>query len=69
VIPAVLVFQIGKVPTEVMDFILNYLNEEKSEDFIRVELTKKGWTKKEDQDLAFKAVDAAISVQQINREG
>lgn len=66
---AVMVSQVGKIPPDVIDFILNYLNEGKSEDYIRIELTKRGWGKKEDQNLAFKAVDAAITAQQIIRQG
>lgn len=66
---AVMVSQVGKIPPDVIDFILNYLNEGKSEDYIRIELTKRGWKKKEDQNLAFKAVDATITAQQIIRQG
>lgn len=68
-IPAVINTQVERIPTDVMDFIINYLNNEKNDDFIRTELTTRGWTKREDQDLAFKAVDAAITAQQIIRQG
>ncbi len=64
-----MVSQVGKIPPDVIYFILNYLNEGKSEDYIRIELTKRGWGKKEDQNLAFKAVDAAITAQQIIIQG
>ena len=67
VIPAVMAFQIEKIPTEVIEFILNYLNEEKSEEYIRDQLAKKGWSDKEDQDSAFDAVDSFISIHQMRR--
>ena len=68
-IPAVLISQVGKIPAEVTDFILNYLDEGKSEDYTRAELKTRGWTEKVDQELAFKAADAAILAQQIIRQG
>ena len=67
-IPALLAFQVERVPNEVLEFTLNYFNEEKSEDFIRAELALRGWSERENQERAFDAVYAFVSIHQMRRE-
>jgi len=63
----VIVYDLENAPQDVVDFAIYLFNEEKDEDAVRIELTKKGWCEKEQQDLIFKAIGAEISRQDLVR--
>ena len=60
-------YQLNKIPMEVVDFASYHFIKEKSEDQVRAELSKMGWTKKSDQDDVFKSIGAMQSATELNR--
>ncbi|GAB5416809.1 MAG: hypothetical protein Crog4KO_22980 [Crocinitomicaceae bacterium] len=60
-------FQLNRVPVEVIDFAVYYLVKGKTEDQVRDQLAKKGWTQAEYQNLVFEAVGALGDLQQMRR--
>lgn len=57
-----------QVPEDVLEFAIYYFEqEEKTEEEVRKELEKKGWTEEKQQDLVFKAIGAIITYQNSRR--
>ena len=60
-------YQLEKIPMEVMDFALYHFIKGKNETAVRQELSKMGWSKKEDQNDVFESIGALHAVQEANR--
>jgi len=60
-------YQLERIPKEVLDFAFYHFVKEKSEKEIRYELSKKGWSEKQNQDEVFEAVVAISTVQELTR--
>ncbi|GAB0155399.1 hypothetical protein CHRYSEOSP005_06600 [Chryseobacterium sp. Alg-005] len=58
---------IERVPVEVIDFAFYHVVKEKSEEEIRSELAKKGWSNKRNQDEAMEAVGGMQNAIELNR--
>lgn len=58
---------IGRVPVEVVDFAFYHVVKEKSEEEIRSELAKKGWSDKKNQDEVFEAIGGMQNAIELNR--
>lgn len=61
-------YSIEKIPEKVLEYVIYLFDNGKSESEIRVELSSKGWSNKEDQDNVFDAIDAISGFHQNNRE-
>lgn len=59
--------QLSRVPREVIDFALYHQVKGKSEKEVRIELSQKGWTEKENQDEIFEAITAMDTLADLNR--
>ncbi|WP_306640167.1 hypothetical protein [Sanyastnella coralliicola] len=51
-------YQLERVPPEVLDFALFHFTKEKTEDQVRSELSRMGWTEAQDQNEVFEAIGA-----------
>ena len=60
-------YQLERVPMEVVDFAFYHFIKEKTESQVRTELSKKGWTEKQDQDEVFESIGALEGATEINR--
>lgn len=56
-----------RVPMEVVEYAIYHFVKEKSADQVRVELSKMGWTEKEDQDDVFESIEALQGATELNR--
>jgi hypothetical protein len=59
--------QLSRVPQEVLDYAIYLFIQDKSEDQVRTELSKHGWSSKDDQDSVFEAVAAVGSINEMRR--
>lgn len=64
----VLQFLFDKTPAEVVDFALYHFIKGKNDEEVRSELSKKGWSRKEDQDDVFNSIGAVREMQLFNKE-
>lgn len=60
-------YAIERVPVEVVDFAYYHFVKEKTEDEVRNELAKKGWTEKINQDEVFEAIGGFQNATELNR--
>lgn len=60
-------FAIERVPGEVVDFAYYHFVKEKTEEEVRNELAKKGWTDKTNQNEVFEAIGGFQSATELNR--
>lgn len=60
-------YSIERVPVEVVDFAYYHFVKEKTEEEVRNELAKKGWTDKTNQDEVFEAIGGFQNVTELNR--
>lgn len=60
-------YQLDRIPMEVVDFAVYHFVKEKTENQVRTELSKKGWTEKQDQDEVFESIGAFQSATELNR--
>lgn len=60
-------FTIERVPIEVVDFAYYHFVKEKTEEEVRNELAKKGWTNKINQDEVFEAIGGFQTATEIHR--
>lgn len=60
-------YAIERVPVEVVDFAYYHFVKEKTEEEVRNELAKKGWTAKINQDEVFEAIGGFQSATELNR--
>lgn len=59
--------QLSRIPPEVLDFAVYLFIKEKSEDQVRTELSKFGWSKNQDQNYVIEAVGAIGDAQEMRR--
>ncbi len=59
--------QISRIPKEVLDFAVYSLVQKKSENQVRMELSKFGWKDAEDQDYVMEAIGAIGDAQEMGR--
>ncbi|MEY8761866.1 hypothetical protein [Chryseobacterium tongliaoense] len=67
IVSALTKYIIGRVPIEVVDFAYYHLVKEKSEEEIRSELAKKGWSDIKNQDEVFEAIGGMQNAIELNR--
>ncbi len=60
-------YSIDRVPMEVVDFTYYHFVKEKTEDQVRAELTKMGWSKTQDQDEVFESIGALQGATEFRR--
>lgn len=60
-------YAIERVPIEVVDFAFYHLVKQKTEEDVRNELAKKGWTDKINQDEVFEAIGGFQNATELNR--
>jgi len=60
-------YQLGRVPMEVVDFTFYHFVKGKTENQIRSELSRMGWTETQDQDEVFESIGAVQGATQFNR--
>ncbi|GAL60571.1 hypothetical protein [Algibacter lectus] len=60
-------YLLERVPTEVVDFAYYHFVKDKTEDQVRDELSKMGWTEKQDQEEVFEAIEAIQGATEMNR--
>ncbi|GAB3540228.1 hypothetical protein GCM10027443_37860 [Pontibacter brevis] len=60
-------YQLERVPMEVVDFAFYHFVKEKTEDQVRTELSKMGWTEEQDQDEVFESIGAVQGATELNR--
>lgn len=60
-------YAIERAPVEVVDFAYYHFVKEKTEDEVRNELAKKGWTEKINQDEVFEAIGGFQNATELNR--
>jgi hypothetical protein len=60
-------YTIERVPVEVVDFAYYHFLKEKTEEEVRNELAKKGWTEKTNQDEVFEAIGGFQDAIELNR--
>ena len=67
VISIITAYQLEKIPVEVVDFCTYHFIKGKSEDEVRNELSKKGWTANENQEEVFEAIGAVYGSMELSR--
>lgn len=60
-------YSLERVPMEVVDFAFYHFVKEKTEDQVRDELSKMGWTEKQDQEEVFESIGAMQGATEMNR--
>ncbi|MGB5982978.1 MAG: hypothetical protein WBG46_12615 [Nonlabens sp.] len=60
-------YAIERVPVEVIDFACYHFIKEKNENQVRAELARMGWSKTQNQDEVFEAIDALHGAAEIRR--
>lgn len=60
-------YAIERVPVEVVDFAFYHFVKEKTQEEVRNELAKKGWTDKINQDEVFEAIEGFHNATELNR--
>lgn len=66
-ITSITVYQLERIPTEVVDFAYYHLVKDKTEIEVRKELSSKGWSEKQCQDEVFEAIGAIHDATELNR--
>jgi hypothetical protein len=67
IVSIIIAYQLEKIPVEVLDFCNYHLIKGKSEEEIRNELSKKGWTTNENQEEVFEAIGAIYGSMELSR--
>jgi hypothetical protein len=67
IVSVLITYVIERVPNEVVDFAYYHFVKEKTEDQVRNELAKKGWSEKMNQDEVFEAIGGFQSATELNR--
>ncbi len=62
-------YDLKKTPKDVIDFAIFHFNQGKEKDAVSTELSKKGWHKKEHQDMVFKAIHTESELIHLARSG
>ena len=65
-ISSLTVYQVERIPMEVIEFASYHLIKDKTEAQVRSELSKMGWTEKENQDEVFEAIGALENATELN---
>lgn len=60
-------YLLNKVPMEVIDFAVYHFVKEKTEDQVRVELSKMGWSDKQDQEQVFECIGSIQGAYEMQR--
>jgi len=60
-------YQIERTPMEVIDFTFYHFVKEKTEEQVRTELSRMGWSQKQDQDEVFESIGAIQEATQLDR--
>ncbi|WP_396595971.1 hypothetical protein [Dokdonia sp. R86516] len=60
-------YSLERVPMEVVDFAFYHFVRQKTEDQVRDELSKMGWTEKQDQEEVFESIGAMQGATEMNR--
>jgi len=60
-------YSLERVPMEVVDFAYYHFVKEKTEDQVREELSKMGWSEKQDQEEVFESIGAMQGATEMNR--
>lgn len=60
-------YSLERVPMEVVDFAYYHFVKEKTENQVRDELSKMGWTEKQDQEEVFESIGAMQGATEMNR--
>ena len=60
-------YSLERVPMKVVDFAYYHFVKEKTEDQVREELSKMGWTEKQDQEEVFESIGAMQGATEMNR--
>ncbi|WP_026955671.1 hypothetical protein [Algoriphagus vanfongensis] len=60
-------YQLERVPMEVVDFAFYHFVKEKTENQVRSELSKMGWTEEQDQNEVFESIGALQGATELNR--
>ncbi|WP_299315922.1 hypothetical protein [uncultured Aquimarina sp.] len=60
-------YSLERVPMEVVDFAYYHFVKEKTEDQVKDELSKMGWTEKQDQEEVFESIGAMQGATEMNR--
>lgn len=60
-------YSLERVPMEVVDFAYYHFVKEKTEDQVRNELSKMGWTEKQDQEEVFESIGAMQGATEMSR--
>lgn len=60
-------FNLERAPEDVVEFAIYWFNEGKDEDGVRLELQRKGWYDKEQQDMILDAIGGMVAIQQTRR--
>ncbi|MFD1601808.1 hypothetical protein ACFSJW_17325 [Flavobacterium artemisiae] len=60
-------YQLNRIPGEVVDFAFYHFVKDKTENEVRAELSKKGWSEKRNQDEVFEAIGAINDVKELSR--
>ena len=61
------IYQLEKVPMEVVNFAVYHFVKGKDENAVRQELSKMGWSKEVDQNDVFESIDAIEGMRELNR--
>jgi len=64
---AITSYQLERIPVEVLDFSIYHFVKGKSENEVRDELSKKGWSANENQDEVFEAIGAMYGTMELSR--
>lgn len=60
-------YQLNRIPKEVIDFAFYHFLKDKTENEVRTELSKKGWSNERNQDEVFEAIAAIDTSTELNR--
>ena len=60
-------YQLERVPMEVVNFAFYHFVKEKTENQVRSELSKMGWTEEQDQNEVFESIGAVQGATELNR--
>jgi len=60
-------YQLERIPMEVVNFAFFHFVKEKTEDQVRTELSKMGWTESHDQDEVFESIGAVQGATELQR--
>ena len=60
-------YLLERIPEQVVEFAYYHFVKEKTEDQVRIELAKKGWSERQDQDEVFESIGANQTATELNR--